>query len=106
MIIGLILTSLIKSISESLNTSKRLEGQVEEVARLQEENKRLKKRLEEVLKLEFIEEVARNKLNLSRPNETVVVIPLETINQVIASNKEVEEPKLPNWQGWLRLFIH
>lgn len=106
LVAALILISLIKQISESLNTSKRLEGQVEEVARLQEENKRLKKRLEEVLKFEFIEEVARNKLNFSRPNETVVVIPLETINQVIASNQEVKEPKLPNWQGWLKLFVH
>lgn len=106
LVAALILISLIKQISESLNISQRLEGQVEEVARLQEENKRLKKRLEEVLELEFIEEVARNKLNLSRPNETVVVIPLETINQVIASNKELEEPKLPNWQGWLRLFFN
>lgn len=102
---GLILISLIKQISESLDAGKRLDREVEEVTGLQEENKKLKRRLEEVLKLEFIEEVARNKLNLSRTNETVVIIPQEAVNQVIASNQEVKESKLPNWQGWLRLFF-
>ncbi len=53
-----------------------------------------------------VEKIARDKLNMGKPGETVVVIPEELITKVIEDNKPKIEPKLPNWQGWLKLFMH
>lgn len=93
-----------KQFYSSLQTGERLEVEIEEVDRLQKRNAQLKKRLEEVQTPQFIEEAARNKLNFSRPNETVIIIPQEEIDKVLNAEKKVEEIKLPNWQAWLRLF--
>ena len=53
---------------------------------------------------DFIEQQARDKLGLAKEGETIVIIPEEKINQVLGMAKQVVEPRLPNWQGWLRLF--
>lgn len=94
-----------KQIFDALDKGKRLDIETEDLARLQKKNFELKKKLAEVQSLQFIEERARNKLNLARPNETVIIIPQEVLDKVL---KEWEEEKKtetsPNWQGWLKLF--
>lgn len=52
---------------------------------------------------EFIEQEARNRLNLGKPGETVVILPPNVGElEEIASNVA---PELPNWQRWLKLFF-
>lgn len=94
-----------KQIYSSLQSSKRLEIEIEAVDKLQKKNTQLKKKFQEVQTPQFIEREARDKLNFSRPNETVIIIPEEEIEKVLNAQKGVEEIKLPNWQGWLRLFF-
>ncbi|MDO8498222.1 MAG: septum formation initiator family protein [bacterium] len=91
-------------IYSSLQADKRLEGEIEDLAKLQKHNSELKKRLAEVQGISFVEEQARNKLNFSRPGETVVIIPPEEIDKILSLENPVPEIKLPNWQGWLKLF--
>jgi cell division protein FtsL len=100
----LILVGLFKQINSALLASSRLDQAAEEVTKLQDKNRQLKNKLSEVQNPDFVEEVARDKLGLSRPNETVVVVPQEAINRVLAANIKIEEIKIPNWQGWLRLL--
>lgn len=63
------------------------------------ENQNLKKELSRVQTKEFIEEEARNKLFLTRPNEKVVIVP------VASKSAEKKELSKPNWQKWIDLFL-
>lgn len=103
-IVIIILFGLIKQISEALQAGDRLEKAASDLFKLQEENQELKKRLSETEDSTFLEEQARNKLNLARENETVVIISDKEIKRVIEAGKPKKQVKLPNWQGWLKLF--
>ncbi len=100
-----ILVGLGNQIFSALNAGTRLDREIEETGRLQQENKELKNELAKVESKDYIESVARDKLNMAKPDETVVIIPKETIQKIADAKKPQEEPKLPNWQGWLNLFF-
>lgn len=101
-----ILTGLSKQIVNALNSSQRLEDEANRVTKLTQRNNQLKKELALSQSPDAIEKIARDELNLGKPGETVVVIPDELITKVIEDSKPKIEPKLPPWQGWLKLFIH
>ena len=97
--------SLIGQIMTTLKSGDRLQEATERLHKLEVKNKELKRKLEEVKTPAFLEEQARDKLGLVREGETIVIIPLEKLDQILGVTKKVEEVKLPNWQGWLRLFF-
>lgn len=101
---SLILTGLFRQIQSALKASQRLDQAADEVLKLQDKNRQLKNKLTEVQSPDFVEQVARDKLGLAKPNETVVVVPKETLEKVLAANNPPAEVKIPNWQGWLRLL--
>ncbi len=105
-ILSLVCIGLIKQISEALNSGQRLDLAIDEVEKLKQENKRLQNKLAEVQEYNYVEEVARNKLNMSKPNETIVIVPQEAVANILTSQRVAPEVKLANWQGWLRLFLH
>ncbi|MGB9706966.1 MAG: FtsB family cell division protein [Microgenomates group bacterium] len=53
---------------------------------------------------EFIEEEARNKLNMAKPGETIVILPPNIGNLVSRPQPELN-PQLPNWKKWWKLFF-
>lgn len=63
------------------------------------ENQKLKKELSRVQTKEFIEEEARNKLFLTKPDEKVVIIP------VASKSAQIKGVSKPNWQKWFDLFL-
>jgi len=86
-------------------------GKKERVVKIEEEIKKLKAQkevLEGKLKYveseEFVEKEAREKLNLAKEGEVVVVLPegLELISQRLEIEKDED---LANWQRWLNLFF-
>ncbi len=102
-----ILTGLSKQIISALNASERLNVETEKVTQLAEENKKLKEELIQAESSDELEETMRNELNMGKKDETVVMIPQNVIDQVIESQKPIPPaPKEPNWQGWLKLFVH
>lgn len=103
-IFGSMILNLGKQIYQSLESSRRLDQAANAVASLQQRQEQLTKQLSYVNSFEFIEISARNKLNMSRPNETVVIIDQQVIDEIIESEKVVTEVKIPNWQGWVKLF--
>lgn len=107
LVLGMIafLYSLVNQIYSSIQAGKRLDDAAEELVRLQNKNSELKKKLVEVLSLEFVEKQARNKLNLARPGETIVIISQKEIDRVLGLNQVAAESRLPNWQAWLKLFF-
>ena len=101
-----ILIGLSKQIVTALESGKRLDQEASKVAKLSEINNSLKKELAQAQSPDTIEKTARDELNLAKPGETIVVIPSELINKVLDEQKPIIVPKVPNWQGWLNLFLH
>ena len=108
LIVALILLSLSKQISVALNSGKRLDQAADEVTLLQEQNNLLKKKLTQAKSYDNIEQILRDKLNLAKPDETVVIIPQSDLQKAIAkeNNQTLTPPPLPYFQGWLKLFTH
>lgn len=71
------------------------------LSELKQENSELKKKLIEVNTPEFVEKQAREKLNLQKEGEIVVVLPKEEVAGVSANLEE--EPA--HWQKWWKLFF-
>ena len=81
--------------------TKEMEGKIEE---LRVKNKELKENLEYVKSEEFVEKEARDRLNMAKEDEVIVVLPegLELRDQQLEASSEED---WPNWQRWLRLFF-
>lgn len=99
-----LLYGLGRQVYSSLNSGRRLESEVEDLTKLQKRNLELRNKLSAVGKLQFIEQQARDKLNLSREGETVVVIPESELQKVLGVKQAVQQRAEPYWQGWLKLF--
>lgn len=90
----------------ALKSADRLTSSVNRLHDLEIKNTELKKQLKIVASPEFIEKIARDKLGLSKEDETTVIIDQEKLKQIIRSQKEaIVEQKLPNYLGWWRLFF-
>lgn len=105
-IIIIFLYNLVNQIVSTLRSGDRLSEATQKLHELEIENKKLKKRLEEVKTNEFLEREARNKLGLTEEDETLIIIPDQKIEEILNPKKEDAETRLPNWQGWLRVFWH
>ena len=104
LIVILVIFNLINQISSTLNVSTRLKEAADDVLRARIRNQELKDKLSEIKSLHSVEEIARNKLGLVKDGETIVIIPDEKIKEILGANKVSDEPKLPNYLGWLKLF--
>ncbi len=104
LVILIIVYNLIHQILDALKSSDRLTAEAEKVYQLEAKNKQLKQKLLEVQSLDFIEIQARNKLNLSKNGETMVIIPEQKIKELLASSS-AQIVRLPNALGWWRVFF-
>lgn len=100
-----ILVGLSRQIYTALGSDKRFNQVLDDVSKLERENRDLKRQLAQVESLDSVEEIARDDLNMSLPNETVVIVPEDLIERVINPPPEYTPPKPQNWEGWLRLFL-
>ena len=100
------LIGLIRQINAALGSDKRLDQLLEDVAKLEKENKEFKKELASAETYDSVEEIARDDLNMSFPDETIVIVPKELIEKVLTPPSKPIEVKMTNWEGWMKLFIH
>lgn len=75
----------------------------ETLAKIEAENEALKKRLALSQSPDYIEREAREKLGLTRPGESVVLMPPAT--EAAKLLEELLPKPLPNWRQWWRLFF-
>lgn len=105
---------LVVSLSRSIYFLSQKTKDIEDAqARVEEDiknNTRLNRELIDVQSPEFIEKQAREKLNMSRLKETVVVIPKELIEQTASQTATYSASffnrpaEVPNWKKWWGLF--
>ena len=100
----LVAYNLVTQIMEATKSGERLSQAAESVYKLEAKNKQLKTKLSQIKSPQFIEEIARNKLGLSKKGETVVIIPEEKLKLVMGASQSAEV-RLSNWLGWWRMFF-
>lgn len=97
---------LSRDLLELLSARERIAGEQEKVTSLENEQQELASQLEYVMSEEFVEREAREKLLLSKPGETVVLVDEED-GEWVEKSEQVEEVdrELANWEKWVRLFF-
>lgn len=93
-----------RDISRLLKSGEQVKQAEEKVLQLEQEQQGLQQKQEYYLSDEFVEEEARNKLNMARPGETIVILP-PNLAEVLGRQAKETVPELPNWQKWWKLFF-
>lgn len=101
--LGLII-SLAKDIVRLWRAGDRIRPVEEKAQQLAEEQQKLLEKKTYVQSEEFVEEEARNKLNMVKPGETVVILP-PNLAQVLGRQQKPAAPEIPNWRQWWNLFF-
>jgi cell division protein FtsB len=101
----LIIISLIRGVTISRRSASRIQVMQETKAKLEEERDKLKKEQENVNSEFYLEKVAREELHLTKPGETVVIVPESVLvgTQAIDVREQELEVK-PNWILWYRIL--
>jgi len=107
-IIIVIGVGLIFNLSRDISRLAKASGQIklaqDELAQAKSRNTKLLQQKKYYNSAEFIEEEARNKLNMARPGETIVILP-KNLKKLVNGDQKKTSPPLPNWQKWWQLFF-
>jgi cell division protein FtsB len=87
-----------------LRANQQIKTAEEKVLKLEEKNRELSEKYQYFQSKEFIEEEARNKLNMAKPGETIVVLP-PNLSEFMNHSRTKNEVSLPNWRKWWNLFF-
>ena len=99
-VIGILLSvNLARSVYDISRRESVLSQAKEELSQAHEENNRLIDELEYVQSPAYIEKQARDKLNMARSGETVVIIP-----DITPPSDENNDVKVPVWRQWAEVF--
>lgn len=102
----LIINNLVRSIWNLLNKQNILISTQSELDKEKQENKKLRQQLSEATSPGFLEEEARNKLLMVKPNEQQVIISGDLIKASDSAGKKIQiGDKRSNWQKWWDLFF-
>ena len=101
--VGLIV-SLSRDILKLLRAADELKLAAQKVEKLQKEGESLTQKKNYYQSEAFIEEEARNKLNMAKTGETIVILP-PNIKEVLGEKESLDVKPLPNWRQWLNLFL-
>jgi len=104
-IVGIILiVSLSRSILKMFKARDELKLAEQKIEELQKEAASLTEKKEFYQSEEFIEQEARNKLNMVKEGETVVVLP-PNVKEILGEKEVQPQTSVPNWRQWLNLFL-
>jgi cell division protein FtsL len=106
---GLISTRAFQEAYRSRKIQKEVEDLQAEAKHVQGENKALTEQIAYLQTPEFQEKVAKEKLNLQKPDENVVVVNPSINNQsqspVVRETMPDVKPDVPNYMKWWNLFF-
>jgi len=100
--------SFIRGISSLASARKQINEAKKRVEEAQRKNDELITKAQEVTSEAFTEQVARNKLGLAKPGETIIILPDPEIVKKFSgrvANEEQDSLPDPNWRKWLKLFL-
>ncbi len=97
----IVITSLLASFGDIGKAGNRLIEARKKLSQAQAEKQVLWKQKAEADRPEYFERIARDRLGMAKPGETVIILP-ESLKQTDAKLAAKEEP---NWQKWLKVFF-
>lgn len=96
----MLIISLVRGTYETLKSRERIAKLEEQRTQLEERKRELEEKMAEVTSPGYLEKVAREELHLSRPGETVVIVPDKLrVGETVNHGGEDTEEKA-NWQKW------
>ena len=102
-----LIVNLGRDVLRLIRTEERLAKTEERLQDIKEQNERFGKTKDYYQSNEFLEEQIRDKLQMAKPGETVLILP-EQLQEASSTTFKKEEKKektdLANWQKWLGLF--
>jgi len=102
-----LIVNLGRDVRRLVKTEERLVKTEEKLEDIKKQNEQLQKTKEYYQSDEFLEEQIRDKLQMAKPGETILILP-EQIQEAsgLAFKKENREQNgsMANWQKWLGLF--
>ena len=93
------ITRTFRDLSRQENIIKEAEDRLQEV---EAEKEKLQKNLAKVESQEYIEQEARNKLNLGKEGEVVLILP--SISLAVTPTL-IPVDNSPSWQKWVNIFM-
>lgn len=100
---GLII-NLSRGITRLLKAGDRVKQAEQKVTELEKKQAELQAQKDYFQSEAFLEQQARDKLNLSKEGEAVVILP-ENMEELVDYQKPQKEAQVPNWQQWWELFF-
>lgn len=101
----LIIVSLVRGIEIAKRSKERIDDLENTKAKLVQEKIELEKKQKEVESEYYLEKVAREELHLSKPGETVVIVPDSLVyTSPIAEAHATPPPTKPNWIKWIEIL--
>lgn len=103
LILSIILTvNIIRTFADLSRQESIIKEAEDRLQKAQEEKGNLQKNLAKVESQEYIEQEARNKLNLGKEGEVVLILP--SVSPFSSPTPKPSDTS-PNWQKWVRLFL-
>ncbi|PIS08798.1 hypothetical protein COT75_04945 [Candidatus Beckwithbacteria bacterium CG10_big_fil_rev_8_21_14_0_10_34_10] len=108
----ILIINLSRDVWRLYNSEERITKSQENLAKLKEENRELEELNKHYQSDEFLEEQIRNKLQMAKKGETIIILPEEISQGRISTSYEGikkdtfegKEENKQNWQKWLELF--
>lgn len=102
----ILIGSLIRGIQVSYKSKERVEVLRDKKEQLEQEHAKLQRDAEYVQSDYYIEKVAREELQKSKPGEKVVILPeSQRVTEQVVQQEVKAEKSLKNWEKWLELLI-
>lgn len=101
----LLLISLSRGLYETLSSRERIDNLQTQKEQLLQEEGDLQRELSYVESDYYIESVARNKLHLTRPGETLVLVDPAAIPEILGLEETLEVDDRENWQKWMEILF-
>lgn len=99
----LLIVSLVRGVHGSLQSRERIAQLQERKEELLARKAELEQKMDEVQSPLYLEKVARDELHLSKPGETVVIVP-ESVQFEVSDDKPEAETEKPNYLKWLAVL--
>ena len=100
----LLIISLVQGIRVSLKSQQRVTALATAKKTLEVEKEHLLAQLRYVQSPYYLEEIARNQLHLSKPGETVVIVPAGVLASPTPSSETSVDRGGANWEKWWRVI--
>ncbi len=99
-----LIVNLSRDIIRLLHSADEIKQAAQRVEELEKEKESLTQKNEYYQSESFVEEEARDKLNMAKEGETIVILPPNIKEILGTSSSQLVEPP-PNWRQWLNLFL-